>query len=85
MTYSASANYSASASYSYRFDREWGYEYSTLAPSRVLNRRNTHRTLAATFNYNPVGSDNKLNLRGSRSHQRSGTFNSLNVTYTRTL
>ena len=85
MTYSASANYSASTSYSYRFDREWGYEYSTLAPSRVLNRRNTHRTLAATFNYNPVGSDNKLNLRGSRSHQRSGTFNSLNVTYTRTL
>ncbi|MCY3664031.1 MAG: hypothetical protein OXH81_00085 [Gemmatimonadetes bacterium] len=85
MTYSASSDYSASASYSYRFDREWGYEYSMLAPSRFLNRRNTHRTLVATFNYNPVGSDNKLSLRGSRSHQRSGTFNSFSATYTRAL
>ena len=85
MTYSASSDYSASASYSYRFDREWGYEYSMLAPSRFLNRRNTHRTLSATFNYNPVGSDNKLNLRGSRNHQRSGTFNSFSATYSRSL
>ena len=85
MTYSASSDYSASASYSYRFDREWGYEYSLLAPSRFLNRRDTHRTLRATFNYNPVGSNNKLTLTGSRNHQRSGTFNSFSVTYTRAL
>lgn len=85
MTYSPSADYSAGATYTYRLDRQWDYEYSTLAQSRSLNRRNKHRTLAANFNYNPVDSDNKLSLRGSRSRQRSGTYNSLNVTYTRTL
>ena len=85
MTYSPSTDYSAGATYTYRHDRQWDYEYSTLAQSRSLKRRNKHRTLAANFNYNPVGSDNKLSLRGSRSRQRSGTFNSLNVRYTRTL
>ena len=85
MTYSPSANYSAGASYSYKLARQWDYNYSTLAQSRSLNRRNKHRNLAANFNYNPVGSNNKLTLRGSRSHQRSGTFNSLNVNYTRSL
>ena len=85
MTYSPGPDYSAGATYTYRHDRQWDYEYSTLAQSRSLNRRNKHRTLAANFNYNPVGSDNKLSLRGSRSRQRSGTFNSLNVRYTRTL
>ena len=85
MTYSPGTDYSAGATYTYRHDRQWDYEYSTLAQSRSLNRRNKHRTLAANFNYNPVGSDNKLSLRGSRSRQRSGTFNSLNVRYTRTL
>lgn len=85
MTYSASAAYSAGASYTYKLTRQWDYDYSALAQSRSLNRRNKHRTLAANFNYNPVGSDNKLILRGSRNHQRSGTFNSLTVTYTRSL
>ena len=85
MTYSPSTDYSAGATYTYRLDRQWDYDYSTLAQSRFLKRRNKHRTLAANFNYNPVGSDNKLTLRGSRSLQRSGAFNSLNVTYTRTL
>ncbi|MCE2449355.1 MAG: hypothetical protein J4F35_13495 [Candidatus Latescibacteria bacterium] len=85
MTYSPSTDYSFGATYTYKLDRQWDYEYSTLDQSRSLNRRNKHRTLAANFNYNPAGSDNKLSLRGSRSRQRSGTFNSLNVTYTRTL
>ena len=85
MTYSPSTDYSAGATYTYKLDRQWDYEYSTLAQSRSLNRRNKHRTLAANFNYNPVGSDNKLSLRGSRSRQRSGTFNSLSVRYTRAL
>ena len=85
MTYSPSTDYSAGATYTYKLDRQWDYEYFELAQSRSLNRRNKHRTLAANFNYNPVGSDNKLSLRGSRSRQRSGTFNSLNVRYTRTL
>ena len=85
MTYSPSSDYSAGASYAYKLVRQWDYDYSTLAQSRSLNRHNKHRTLSANFNYNPVGSDNKLILRGSRNHQRSGTFNSLAVTYTRSL
>ena len=85
MTYSPSANYSTGASYAYKLARQWDYDYSTLAQSRSLNRYNKHRTLSANFNYNPVGSDNKLSLRGSRNHQRSGTFNSFSATYTRAL
>ena len=85
MTYAASADYSISTNYSYRLDRQWEYEYYTLASSRSLNRRNRYRTLSATFNYNPVGSDNKLTLRGSSSRQRGGTFNSVNASYTRSL
>ena len=85
MTYSPSADYSAGANYSYKLARQWDYNYSALAQSRSLIRRNKHRNLAANFNYNPVGSNNKLTLRGSRSHQRSGTFNSLTVNYTRSL
>ncbi len=85
MTYSPSPDYSVGATYTYRRDRQWDYEYFEFAQSRSLNRHNKHRTLAVSFNYNPVGSDNKLVLRGSRSIQRSGTFDSLNVTYTRTL
>ncbi len=86
MTYSPSTDYSAGATYTYRFDRQWNYEYSELAQLRSLSRLpNKHRNLAANFNYNPAGSDNKLSLRGSRSLQRSGSFNSLTVTYTRTL
>ena len=86
MTYAASADYSLSTTYSYRLDRQWEYNYSTLAPSRSLKRLpNRNRTLRATFNYTPVGSANKLTLTGSRNHQRSGTYNSFSASYTRSL
>ena len=85
MTYAASADYSLSTNYSYGLDRQWDYEYSTLASSRSLKRHNKRRTLRATFNYNPVSSANKLTLTGSRNHQRSGTYNSFSVRYTRSL
>ncbi len=87
MTYSPSTDYSTSVSYRYRLDRQWNYNYSTLAQSRSLKRGspNRHRTLSANFNYNPVGSNNKLTLGGGRTYQRSRTYNSLNVTYTRSL
>ena len=83
MTYSPSAAYSASANYRYRLDRQWAY----LGQSRSLKRGspNRHRTLSANFNYNPVGSKNKLTLGGSRTYQRSRTYNSLSVSYTRSL
>ena len=35
MTYSPSTDYSAGATYTYKLDRQWDYEYSTLALSRV--------------------------------------------------
>ena len=86
MNYTPSADYSTSVNYSYRFDREWQHEYANFAETRVAGRPpNRHRTLSMSLNYNPVGSDNKLSLRGSRSRQRSGTFDSFNVTYTRSL
>ena len=85
MTYAASTDYSLRTNYSYGLDRQWDYEYSTLASSRFLKRQNKRRTLRATFSYNPVGSANKLTLGGSRNHQRSGTFNSFDATYTRSL
>ena len=86
MNYTPSADYSTSVNYSYRFDREWQHEYANFAETRVPGRPpNRHRTLSMSLNYNPVGSDNKLSLRGSRSRQRSGTFDSFNVTYTRSL
>ena len=85
MTYTPGADYSTSVNYAYRFDREWQHEYANFAETRLLSRRNRHRTLSVSLNYNPVGSDNKLSLRGSRSRQRSGTFDSFNATYTRSL
>jgi hypothetical protein len=86
MTYTPSADYSTSVNYSYRLDREWQHEYVNFEEMRLQIRDpNRHRTLSMNLNYNPVGSDNKLTLRGSRSRQRSGTFDSINATYTRTL
>ena len=86
MTYSPSAAYSANASYKYSLNRQWKYDYSALAQSRSLSRLpNRHRILSANFNYNPVGSNNKLTLGGSRTYQRSRTFDSLRVAYTRSL
>ncbi len=86
MTYAPSADYSTSVNYSYRLDREWQHEYVNFEEMRLQIRDpNRHRTLSMNLNYNPVGSDNKLTLRGSRSRQRSGTFDSINATYTRTL
>ena len=85
MTYTPSKDYSTSVSYAYRLDREWQHEYANFAETRVLNRRNRHRTLSVNFNWNPSDSANKMTLRGSRSRQRSGTFDSFNATYTRSL
>jgi hypothetical protein len=85
MSYNPNGDYSTSVNYAYRLDREWQHEYANFEATRFLNRRNQHRTLSMSFNYNPVGSANKMTLRGSRSRQRSGTFDSFNATYTRSL
>ena len=85
MTYSPRSDYSASVNYAYRLDNEWEHRYENSQEMRNLKRNNRHRTLSANLNYNPVGSNNKLTLRGSRSHQRSGTFDTFSANYTRSL
>jgi hypothetical protein len=85
MSYNPSAAFSASVSYSYRLDRQWKHQYADFEESRLLSRRNQHRNLSLNLNYNPTDSPNRLTLRGSRSRQRSGTFDSFGVTYSRTL
>ena len=84
MSYSPSTTFSTTVGYSYRLDRDWDHEYADFQERRFLDRRNEHRNLNVSLNYSP-GSGNKLTMRGSRSRQRSGTFDSFNVSYSRTL
>jgi len=84
MSYSPSTLLSTSVNYSYSFDRRWQHEYENFQEARVLGSRRKSRNLSLSLNYNP--SDvTKLSLRGSRSRQRSGTFDSFNVSYSRTI
>lgn len=84
MSYSPSTLLSTSVNYSYSFDRRWQHEYENFQEARLLSSRRKSRNLSLSLNYNP--SDvTKLSLRGSRSRQRSGTFDSFNVSYSRTI
>jgi hypothetical protein len=49
-----------------------------------LLRRNAHQNLSANINYKPSRATS-LSMRGSRSRQRSGTFDSFSVSFTRQL
>ena len=70
--------------YNYRLDRQWRYEYSTAQTERNLNQRNQHRNMGVNINYTP-SSVTSLMMNASRSRQRSGTFDSVNITYSRTI
>jgi len=84
MSYSPSTLLSTSVNYSYSLDRRWQHEYEDFREARVLSSRRKSRNLSLSINYNP--SDvTKLSFRGSRSRQRSGTFDSFNVSYSRTI
>lgn len=84
MSYSPSTTFSTTVGYSYRLDRDWDHEYADFQERRILGSRNEHRNLNVSVSYSP-GSGNSLTMRGSRSRQRSGTFDSFNVKYSRTL
>lgn len=84
MSYSPGAMLTTSVNYSYRLDRQWEHQYASSRESRVLGRENEHQNLSMNVNYNP-SSVTRLTMRGSRSRQRSGTFDSFNVTYSRTI
>ncbi|MEE3233458.1 MAG: hypothetical protein VX294_04770 [Candidatus Latescibacterota bacterium] len=87
LSYSPTVAFSMSTNYSYLLDRRWDHEYLNAQELRIqdIARRNNNRSLSMNINYNPKDSPNKLTLRGSRSRQRSGTFNSFNATYSRAL
>ena len=87
MSYSPSQALSLTTNYSFLLYRRWDHEYVGSQELRVADRgrRNRNRSLSMSVNYNPLDSANKLTMRGSRSRQRSGTFDTFNVTYSRAL
>jgi hypothetical protein len=84
MTYSLGAQFSTSVNYTYRLDRQWQHDYSRGAEERYLYQRTPYRTLSLSTGYNP-SSTTRLALQGSRSRQRTRTFDSFSVSYSRTL
>ncbi len=82
MNYRVNDELSCGVNYSSRLDRQWKWTYPVGGPERDLSRRNRHRTLGVSANYNP-SSETSMNARASRSRQRSGTFDSFSVTFTR--
>lgn len=78
------AQLSLSTNYNYRLDREWSHQYFDQQETRFLLRRNAHQNLSANINYKPSRATS-LSMRGSRSRQRSGTFDSFSVSFTRQL
>jgi hypothetical protein len=83
MNYRPNAATSFGVSYSYRLDRRWSFSYARDSIDRELSFRNAHRNLAVNMQYKPTGYIG-LTARASRSHQRSGTFDDLSLTISRT-
>ncbi len=84
MSYSPSSIVTTSISYSHRLDRQWEHRYEDLRELRLERRRNQHQNLGMSISYNP-SSATSLSMNGSRSRQKSGTFDSFSVSYTRTI
>lgn len=83
MNYRPSVATNFGVSYSYRLDRQWAFFYARDTIDRELSFRNAHRNLAVSMSYKPTGYTG-LTARASRSHQRSGTFDDLTLTISRT-
>lgn len=83
VNYRPSEALSFGASYSFRLDRQWALSYGRSESSRELAFRNAHRNLAANLDYRPSGYTG-FSARASRSRQRSGTFDDLSITLSRT-
>ncbi len=87
LSYSPIQALSVTTNFNFLFDRRWDHEYVGNEELRVqdLKRRNRNRSLSLSVNYTPKDNPNQLTMRASRSRQRSGTFDTFNVTYSRTL
>ncbi len=83
MSYRPAEAVSMTMSYKIRLRRRWDVLYRRDVVERDRSYRNPHRTLRLGFNYKPAGYSG-LNSSFSRSRQRSGTFDSLSITLTRT-
>lgn len=82
MSYRPSTAMSVGVSYSYRLDRRWSFFYARDDVDRDLAFRNAHRNLAVNMEYKPSGYTG-MSVRVSRSQQRSGTFDDLSLTLSR--
>ena len=87
LSYSPIRALSMTTNFNFLFDRRWDHEYVENREIRVqdMRRRNRNRSLSFSVNYTPNDNPNQLTLRASQSRQRSGTFDTFNVTYSRTL
>ena len=84
MTFKPASSLSVTVSSTYRLIRQWNHTYLGLREERNLRSRNEHRNLNGYIIYKP--SDvNTLRMNGSRSRQRSGTFDRFLVVYARKL
>ena len=84
MGYRPAEGVSMTVNYSIRLRRRWDVLYGREGVERDLVRRDPHRNLRFSFNYSPGGSTG-LTSYWSRSRQRSGTFDNLSISLTRTL
>ena len=82
--YRPNKSFSVATNYTYRLDRQWDHEYDNFREFRSLVIRNKHENLSVTFDYKP-SKDSTLNFRSSRSRQLSGTFDTFNIGYVRTI
>ena len=82
MSYRPADGVSLTMSYSVRLRRQWKVLYGRDEVERDLSSRHPHETLRLLLNYKPAGQTG-LTSSFSRSRQRSGTFDRMSLTLTR--
>ena len=82
MSYRPAEGVSLTMSYSVRLRRQWKVLYGRDEVERDLSSRHPHETLRLLLNYTPAGQTG-LPSSFSRSRQRSGTFDRMSLTLTR--
>jgi hypothetical protein len=85
ISYSPILALSTTVNYSFLLNRKWKHQYEDFRENRIAGLRNEHRTLSMSLNYKQKESANQLSMRGSRSRQRSGTFDTFSINYSRAL
>jgi hypothetical protein len=73
-----------SVNYSYGLGRRWQYEYANYVEDRYLKSRTERENISMSADYS-AKSGTQLSVRGSRSRQLSGTYDSVSITYRRPL